>query len=375
MALQCGIIGLPNAGKSTIFNALTASQVPAESYPFCTIDPNVGVVAVPDERLEQLARIYQPGKVTPATVEFVDIAGLVRGASKGEGLGNQFLAHIREVDALIHVVRCFEDPDISHVEGRLDPVRDAGIVETELLLKDLETVEHRLARVKKPAATGDSEAREELAALEKVRQELNEGRLACTIGLPDEELALIRPLFLLTLKPILYVANVGEEELGLEQPRRSLHGESRSPQVQALFDFAARENNRAIRLCGQLEQEIALLEESEREAFVEEYHLREAGLAKLIHAAYDLLDYQTFFTCNPNEARAWTFHRGATAWDAAGMVHTDFQRGFIKAEVFPYDELLRLGSEKALKEAGLAGLEGKDYRVRDGDVIYFKFSV
>ena len=364
MSLQCGIIGLPNAGKSTIFNALTASRVPAESYPFCTIDPNVGVVPVPDERLEQLARIYQPGKVTPATVEFVDIAGLVRGASKGEGLGNQFLGHIREVDALVHVVRCFEDPDISHVEGHLDPVRDAGTVETELLLKDLETVEQRLARVKKPAATGDSEAREELAALEKVRQELNEGRLACTMGLPDEELALIRSLFLLTLKPILYVANVGEEEQEHEQ---------RSPQVQALFDFAAKENNRAIRLCGQLEQEIVLLEESEREAFVEEYHLREAGLAKLIHAAYGMLNYQTFFTCNPNEARAWTFHQGATAWDAAGMVHTDFQRGFIKAEVFPYDDLVCLSSEKALKEAGLAGLEGKDYRVRDGDVMYFKF--
>ncbi|UCH63626.1 MAG: redox-regulated ATPase YchF [Fidelibacterota bacterium] len=365
MSLQCGIIGLPNAGKSTIFNALTASQVPAESYPFCTIDPNVGVVPVPDERLEQLARIYQPGKVTPATVKFLDIAGLVRGASKGEGLGNQFLAHIREVDALIHVVRCFEDPDVSHVEGSLDPVKDAGTIETELLLKDLETLEKRLARIKKLAASGDSEAREELAALEKVRQELNEGRLACALDLSDEELALLRSLFLLTLKPILYVANVGEGEMEQEE---------RSPQVQALFDFATRENNRAIRLCGKLEQEITLLGESEREAFVEEYHLREAGLTKLIHAAYGLLDYQTFFTCNPNEARAWTFHQGATAWDAAGMVHTDFQRGFIKAEVFHYDELLRLGSEKALKEAGLAGLEGKDYRIRDGDVIYFKSS-
>lgn len=366
MALQCGIIGLPNAGKSTIFNALTASQVPAESYPFCTIDPNVGVVPVPDERLEQLAHIYQPGKVTPATVEFVDIAGLVRGASKGEGLGNQFLAHIREVDALIHVVRCFEDPDISHVEGSIDPVRDAGTVETELLLRDLETVEKRLPRAKKPAASGDQEAREELAALEKVRQGLDGGRIACTMDLSDEELALIRPSFLLTLKPILYVANVGEEEMEREQ---------RSPQVQALFDFAARESGRAIRLCGQLEQEIALLDESEREAFVEEYHLREVGLNKLIRAAYDLLDYRTFFTCNPNEARAWMFHAGTTAYEAAGMVHSDFQRGFIKAEVFHYDELVSLGSEKALKEAGRAGLEGKDYRVRDGDVVYFKFSV
>ncbi len=365
MALQCGIIGLPNAGKSTIFNALTASQVPAESYPFCTIDPNVGVVAVPDERLEQLARIYRPGKVTPATVEFVDIAGLVRGASKGEGLGNQFLAHIREVDALIHVVRCFEDPDISHAEGSLDPVRDAGIVETELLLKDLETIKKRLSRVKKPAASGGQEAREELAALEKVQQGMNEGRTASAIDLAPGEQALIRPLFLLTLKPILYVANVGEAEM--EQEERSI-------QIRALFDFAAREGNRAIRLCGQLEQEIALLDEAEREAFVEEYHLREAGLAKLIHAAYDLLGYHTFFTCNPNEARAWTFHAGVTAYEAAGMVHSDFQRGFIKAEVFHFDELVRLGSEKALKEAGLAGLEGKEYQIRDGDVIYFKFS-
>ncbi len=393
MALQCGIIGLPNAGKSTIFNALTALEVPAESYPFCTIDPNVGIVPVPDERLEELARIYQPGKVTPATVEFVDIAGLVRGASKGEGLGNQFLAHIREVDALIHVVRCFDDPDISHVEGSIDPVRDAGTVETELLLKDLETVEKRLAQVKKPAASGDQEAREELAALEKVQQGLDGGRMACTMDLSDEELALIRPSFLLTLKPILYVANVGEDEMEGEQPRRSpgrnrqprravygesgeaRHGESRSPPVQALFDFAAPDlASGAIRLCGKLEQEIALLDEPEREAFVEEYHLHEVGLAKLIHAAYDLLDYQTFFTCNPNEARAWIFHASATAYEAAGMVHSDFQRGFIKAEVFHYEELVRLGSEKALKEAGLAGLEGKDYRVRDGDVMYFKFS-
>ncbi|MFB0517107.1 MAG: redox-regulated ATPase YchF [Candidatus Neomarinimicrobiota bacterium] len=365
MALQCGIIGLPNAGKSTIFNALTASQVPAESYPFCTIDPNVGVVPMPDERLEQLARIYQPAKVTPATVEFVDIAGLVRGASKGEGLGNQFLAHIRKVDAMIHVVRCFEDPDISHVEGSIDPVRDAGIVEMELLLKDLESIEKRLARVKKPAVSGDRIAAEELAALQKVQQGLDSGHLASTMDLSKAEGNLIRPLFLLTCKPILYVANVGEAEM---------ERGDRSPQIQALFDFAARENNRAIRLCGQLEQEIALLDDPEKAAFVEEYHLGEAGLTKLIHAAYDLLQYQTFFTCNPNEARAWTFHRGATAWDAAGTVHTDFQKGFIKAEVFHYDDLVRLGSEKAVKEAGVAGLEGKDYQLRDGDVIYFKFT-
>ncbi len=365
MALQCGIIGLPNAGKSTIFNALTASQVAAESYPFCTIDPNIGVVPVPDERLEQLARLYQPAKVTPATVEFVDIAGLVRGASKGEGLGNQFLAHIREMDALVHVVRCFEDSDISHMEGSLDPIRDAEVVTTELLLKDLETVDKRRPQIKKKAVTGDHEAQEELAVLERIRKGLGAGSRVRALGLSPAELAQVQPLFLLSTKPILYVANVGEKEMVRDK---------RSEQVQALFDLAARENSRAIRLCGKLEQEIVLLEEPEREAFVEEYHLREAGLSKLIQAAYDLLGYHTFFTCNPNEAHAWTFHKDASAWDAAGMVHSDFQRGFVKAEVFHYEDLVRSGSEKALKEAGLAKLEGKDYRVRDGDVIYFKFS-
>lgn len=365
MALQCGIIGLPNAGKSTIFNALTASQVPAESYPFCTIDPNVGVVPVPDERLEQLARIYQPGKVTPATVEFVDIAGLVRGASKGEGLGNQFLARIREVHALIHVVRCFESPDVSHVEGEIDPVRDAEIVGTELLLKDLESVEKRLSQVKKSAATGDKEAQQEVELLEKVRQESNDGKTLHAMDLTPQEVTQINPLHPLTMKPVLYVANVGEEEMEHEE---------RSRQIEDLFNHAAGEGNRAIRLCGQLEQEIALLDESEREVFVEEYHLREAGLEKLIHAAYELLGYQTCFTCNPNETHAWTFHRGMTAYDIAGMVHTDFQRGFIKAEVFKYEDLEKHGSEKAVREAGLAGVEGKDYRVQDGDVIYFKSS-
>ncbi|UCD36681.1 MAG: redox-regulated ATPase YchF [Fidelibacterota bacterium] len=366
MTLQCGIIGLPNAGKSTIFNALTASQVPAESYPFCTIDPNLGVVPVPDARLDKLAHIYQPGKVTPATVEFVDIAGLVRGASRGEGLGNQFLAHVREVDALVHVVRCFEDPDISHIEGNIDPVRDAEVVETELLMKDLESVDKRLAHVKKLADSGDHEARAELTVLESVHEGLNDGRMVCAMGLPAESQTQLQSLFLLTGKPILYVANVGEKEMEHDE---------RAAQVQELFNFAARENNRAVRLCGKLEQEIALLDESEREAFVEEYHLREAGLTKLIHAAYDLLGYQTFFTCNPNEAHAWTFQQGATAYDAAGAVHTDFQRGFIKAEVFHYVDLVRLGSEKAVREAGLVGLEGKEYLVQDGDVIFFKFNV
>jgi len=366
MTLQCGIIGLPNAGKSTIFNALTASEVPAENYPFCTIDPNTGVVPVPDSRLAPLERIYQPQKVTPAVVEFVDIAGLVRGASKGEGLGNQFLSHIREVEALIHVVRCFENPDVTHVEGSIDPVRDAEVIETELLLKDLETVEKRLPWVEKTARSGDKAAQAELGSLQRVAEELNAGHMARTIGLTTGELAAIKQLALLTLKPILYVANVDEDEIQRTE---------RGKQAQDLFDFAAREENIGIRLCGTIEQEIALLADDEKEEFIKEYGLPEPGLNKLIHAAYDLLGYETFFTGGPKEVRAWTISEGATAPEAAGAVHTDFQRGFIKAEVFHYDDLVRLGSEKAMREAGLVRQEGKDYLVQDGDMIFFKFNV
>lgn len=366
MALQCGIIGLPNAGKSTIFNALTASEVAAENYPFCTIDPNTGVVPVPDERLGALARIYTPGKVTPAIVEFVDIAGLVRGASKGEGLGNQFLSHIREVEAMVHVVRCFEDPDVSHVEGSIDPLRDAEVIETELLLKDMDAVEKRLPRAQKTARAGDKAATAETAVLEKVLAGMNAGRMARDLGLSAVELDLIRHLFLLTLKPILYVANVDEEEIQHAQ---------RGPQAQALVDFAEQEGNVCIRLCGKIEQEIALLNQEERIEFLAEYNLHEAGLDKLIHAAYGLLGYQTFFTGGPKEVRAWMVPKGGTAYEAAGAVHTDFQKGFIKAEVFHYDDIVRLGSEKAVKEAGLARQEGKGYPVQDGDMIYFKFNV
>ncbi len=366
MALQCGLIGLPNAGKSTLFNALTAAQVPAESYPFCTIDPNVGVVAVPDERLERLAEIYRPGKVTAATVEFVDIAGLVRGASKGEGLGNQFLAHIREVDATVHVVRCFEDPEVSHVEGTIDPVRDAGIVETELLLKDLETVAKRLAAARKQAKSGDAAAREELRVLEQVQQGLDGGETVRGQSLTKDERGLLGSLLLLTAKPMLLVANVDEE---------AIQREERAAAVQALFDGAARAGNGAIRLCAQLEQELGRLESEERALFVAEYHLPEAGLRKLIRAAYGLLDYQTFFTGNANELRAWVAPGGLTALEAAGRVHSDFQRGFIRAEVFADDDLVRLGSEKAVREAGLARQEGREYAVQDGEVLLFRHHV
>ncbi len=366
MALKCGIVGLPNVGKSTIFNALTAAQVPAESYPFCTIESNVGVVPVPDERLAKVASVYQPKKVTPAVVEFVDIAGLVRGASKGEGLGNQFLAHIREVEALVHVVRCFDDPDVSHMEGDLDPVRDAELVETELLLKDLETVTKRLPRVAKAGQTGDQAAAVEAGALKRVRAGLEQGRTGNSLRLTTQELDAVRRLELLTLKPVLYVANVGEDEIT---------GARRSALVQVLFDLAARAGNRGIRLCGKLEQELALLAEDEQQEFIEGFGLQEPGLSKLVHAAYDLLGYQTFFSGNENEVRAWTIRRGAIALEAAGKVHTDFARGFIKAEVYPLEALVRLGSEQAVRDAGLARQEGKEYIVQDGDVIFFKFNV
>ncbi len=341
MALQCGIIGLPNAGKSTIFNALTASDIPAENYPFCTIDPNTGIVPIPDTRLKDIQKIYNPLKVTPAIVEFVDIAGLVRGASKGEGLGNQFLANIRQVDALIHVVRCFENDDITHVEGSIDPVRDAEIIETELLLKDLESVEKRIYRLGKEVRSGSKEAKSVLDILEKIQVGIDDGQLIRSQGLSVKELALIDHLSLLTTKKILYVANVDEAEIVSEK---------RGAIPQALFDLAEAEGNLAIRLCGKLEQELAILDEDEKAEFLTEYNLKEVGLDKLIHAAYDLLGYRTFFTCDEKDVRAWTFADGATAPEAAGVIHTDFQRGFIKAEIFHYDNLMQHQTEKVLRE-------------------------
>lgn len=366
MALQCGIIGLPNTGKSTLFNALTASDVPAENYPFCTIDPNVGIVPIPDERLTELERIYQPEKVTPAVVEFVDIAGLVRGANKGEGLGNQFLSQIRQMDALIHVVRCFEDANVTHVEGSLDPVRDAELIETELLLKDLEGLEKRVERVTKTARSGDKDARLELDLLEKLVEALNDGAMARSVSLDAREAQIVQRLALLTSKSILYVANVDENEI---------QQSDRGPLPTALIEYATNEGNNCIRLCGQLEQEIAVLNQDEKQAYLAEYGQSEPGLDKLIHAAYRLLGYETFFTASPTEVRAWTVAAGAKAPEAAGVIHSDFQRGFIKAEVFSYVDLIRLGSEQAVKEAGLARQEGKEYRVRDGDLIFFKFNV
>jgi GTP-binding protein YchF len=340
--------------------------VPAENYPFCTIEPHVGIVPLPDARLLELEKIYKPQKVTPATVEFTDIAGLVKGASKGEGLGNQFLGQIKQVGAIIHVVRCFEDDNVTHVEGEIDPVRDAELIETELLLADIATAERRLDKMTKAARGGDKAAVRKIKVLEKLLQHMNNGRRARTFKAEDDDLVFIRSLFLMSRKPILYVANVDEKEI---------QNEARNKYVQALCDFASREGNLGIRLCGALEQEIAILEGKDRQMFLDEYSLPEPGLDKLIHASFKLLELETFFTGGPVEVRAWTIKQGTSAPEAAGEIHTDFQRGFIKAEVYKYNDLVRFGSEIAVRDAGLVRQEGREYIVKDGDCIFFKFNV
>ncbi len=364
MSIKCGIVGLPNVGKSTLFNALTRAQIAAENYPFCTIDPNVGVVPVPDLRLQELATIVTPEKILPTTVEFVDIAGIVKGASQGEGLGNKFLAHIREVDAITHVVRCFVNDDIVHVAGKVDPVSDIDVINTELALADLESVEKVLSRAEKAAkANNDKDAIKLRDVLTRVRDALDKGKPARALTLDENERLLVRDLHLLTMKPVLYVANVQEG------------GFTDNPMLASVQKLAESEGAQVVAVCAAIEAEIAQLEDADRAEFLASLGLAEPGLDRVIRAAYALLGLQTYFTAGPKEVRAWTVHAGSTAPQAAGVIHTDFERGFIRAEVIAFDDYVRCKGEAGAKEAGKLRLEGKEYLVKEGDVMHFRFNV
>jgi GTP-binding protein YchF len=365
MPLNCGIVGLPNVGKSTIFNALTSSKAAAANYPFCTIEPNTGIVTVPDPRLDRITEFVKPNHTIPTTMEFIDIAGLVEGASKNEGLGNKFLGHIRATDAVIHVVRCFSDPEVVHVAGGVNPLHDIDIINTELLLADLDTVEKRFTKAERAAKnTSDGKLKAEAACLGKLLEALQAGRPARTVELTEEEKPIARDLFLITAKPMLYVANV--DDAGLTDGNEW---------VTAVEKRAAEEHSQVVRISGALESEIAQLEPAERAEFLKDMGLAEPGLDRLIHSAYRLLDLITYFTAGVQEVRAWTIRRGTKAPGAAGVIHSDFERGFIKADAYHSEDLFTYGSEQAVKEKGLLRSEGKEYTVRDGDILFYKFNV
>jgi GTP-binding protein YchF len=364
MGFNCGIVGLPNVGKSTIFNALTSAGAQASNYPFTTIDPNVGIVDMPDERLDKLVEIYLPKKVTPTTMEFVDIAGLVKGAAQGEGLGNKFLANIREVDAIAHVVRCFEDPNVVHVGGKVDPRADIEVIEAELMLADLDAIEKRLFKAEKQAKAGDRKALEEVEFMKRLKDMLSRGEPVRRATHSEEEVAWLKSYNLLSAKPVLYAANVAEDML--DKP---------NAHVDAVRKIAAEEGAKVVVISGQVEGEIAQLPLEERKEYLAEMGLKESGLDRMIRAGYDLLGLITYFTAGEKEVRAWTITRGTKAPQAAGKIHTDFEKGFIRAEVFHYDDLMRLKTPQAVKEAGLLRSEGKDYVVKDGDIMLFRFNV
>ena len=366
MALQCGIVGLPNVGKSTLFNCLSNAKAQSANFPFCTIEPNVGVITVPDERLNKLAELVNPAKVVPTTVEIVDIAGLVKGASRGEGLGNKFLANIRETDAIIHVLRCFDDDNITHVDGTVDPVRDKEVIDTELQLRDLETVESRIGKVAKMAAAGDRDAKMQHEVLKRYQDVLTQGKSARTVVLETkDEQKFAHDLFLLTNKPVLYVCNVDDASAA-----------TGNHYVEAVREAVKEENAEILVVAAQTESDIAELETyEERQMFLEEIGLKESGVNRLIKAAYKLLDLETFLTAGPKEVRAWTYRKGSKAPQCAGVIHTDFERGFIRAEIIKYDDYIHYGSEAAVKEAGKMHIEGKDYVFQDGDIVVFRFNV
>jgi GTP-binding protein YchF len=363
MGIKCGIVGLPNVGKSTLFNALTAAEIPAENYPFCTIDPNVGVVTVPDARLSRIAEIAKPEKIVPTIVEFVDIAGLVAGASKGEGLGNQFLAHIRETDAIVHLVRCFENDDITHVAGQIDPLDDIETIETELLLADLDTASKSLDKAERNAKAGEKTAVKRRDALRAVVNELEAGRPVRGMDVDPADASILRELQLITAKPVMYLANVDEDSIG------------GSPLAERVVSFAASQQAEAVVISAAIEAELALLDDAEQSEFLSDLGLTEPGLHRVIHSAYRLLGLKTFFTAGPKEVRAWTVRQTATAPQAAGAIHTDFERGFIRAEVIAYDDYIALGGESGARDAGRLRLEGKTYVVAEGDICHFRFNV